>query len=104
MADKPRDQVRPQQEDPRRESGEPGGGQGRTDKPGKSGVWPGSGPWPPGDVPIQQPGSFGQGERGPEGYFDSGDSSVEGVHRILREQQEKEEKASKPSGQETGKK
>jgi CBS domain-containing protein len=79
MADKPENPSR-------RESGEPGGGQGRTDVPGQTGIWPGSGPWPPESVPIQQPGSFGQGERGAEGYFDSGDSSVEAVQQVLQEQ------------------
>ena len=71
-------------EDPRRESGLPGGGQGRTDEPGRTGVWPGSGPWPSGEAPIQQPGSFGQGERGPEGYQDSGSSSLEGIHELMQ--------------------
>jgi CBS domain-containing protein len=66
----------------RRESGQPGGGQGRVDKVELGPVWPGSGPWPNKAVPIITPGSFGQGERGDEGYYDSGDSSLDAVMRI----------------------
>lgn len=78
--------IRPssQSEDPRRESGLPGGGQGRTDEPGRTGIWPGSGPWPAEEVPIQQPGSFGQGERGAAGYEDSGSSSLEAIQASLQ--------------------
>jgi Ala-tRNA(Pro) deacylase len=46
----------------RRESGLPGGGQGRIDVVGYSGVYPGSGPYPEGDVPVRAPGEFVQGQ------------------------------------------
>lgn len=68
------------------ESGQPGGGAGRTDEPGRTGVWPGSGPYPPGDAPVVPPGPFGRGERGGKGYEDSGTSSLEGTFDVLREQ------------------
>lgn len=46
----------------RRESGLPGGGQGRIDEVGLSGVYPGSGPWPTGAVEIRSPASFVPGQ------------------------------------------
>lgn len=63
--------------DARRESGEPGGGTGRRDEVGKSGVYPMSGGLPPGKHPeIRTPASWGQGDRGAEGYEDSGRSGL----------------------------
>lgn len=56
------------------QSGNPGGGQGRVDEVGHSGVYPASGPWPEGDAPVQGEMSWGQGDRGEEGYYDSGGS------------------------------
>lgn len=63
--------------DERRESGLPGGGQGRRDETGHSGVYPissmgGAG----GDAPVQGEQSWGQGARGAAGYEDSGDSEI----------------------------
>lgn len=64
-------------EDTRRESGEPGGGTGRRDEVGQSGVYPMSGGLPPGKHPqIRTPASWGQGDRGAEGYEDSGRSGL----------------------------
>lgn len=60
----------------KRESGIPGGGQGRRDIVGRSGVYPASGPLPPGDAPLQPMGSLGQGARGAQGYNDGGDSEI----------------------------
>ncbi len=62
----------------RRESGLPGGGQGRTDEVGQvGGVYPASGGMrPPGDTPAQPPASFGQRDRGAAGYDDAGESGV----------------------------
>jgi hypothetical protein len=60
-------------------AGNPGGGAGRTEdtQSQHSGVWPASGPHPDEpDVPYQGMASFGQGERGAEGYQDSGQSEV----------------------------
>jgi CBS domain-containing protein len=59
------------------ESGMPGGGAGRKDEGlGKSGVYPMSGPHPPGDAQIITPGSWGQGARGGAGYEDHGESEL----------------------------
>jgi len=51
-------------------------GVGKIDKVGKSGVYPMSGPHPPGDAPMIWPGSWGQGKRGAAGYEDHGDSEL----------------------------
>ncbi len=60
-----------------RESGLPGGGQGRTDEVGRSGVYPMSGPLPD-DPQARTHGmaSWGQGERGAAGYEDHGESGI----------------------------
>lgn len=93
MVEEPRrDRALTPREDPRRESGQPGGGQGRVDETGKSGVYPASGPRPPEGTPVEWAGSFGQGERGAEGYEDSGDSNIEAVQDVLRQQREAEER------------
>ncbi len=57
-----------------RDSGNPGGGAGRREQVGRSGVYPASGPLPPDNAPYQGMGSFGQGKRGAAGYEDSGRS------------------------------
>src|SRR5271166_5402150 len=59
-----------------RESGYPGGGSGRKDKVGPSGVYPMSGPHPPGDASPVWPGAWGQGKRGAAGYEDHGESEL----------------------------
>jgi CBS domain-containing protein len=61
----------------KRESGEPGGGQGRRDHVGVSGVYPvsqteGASP----DAMVHGEASWGQGERGAAGYEDSGGSEL----------------------------
>jgi hypothetical protein len=58
------------------ESGMPGGGQGRVDQVGGSGVYPASGPMPKSNAQAQGEASWGQGERGSAGYEDSGESEV----------------------------
>lgn len=60
----------------KRESGMPGGGAGRKDKIGKSGVYRVSGPHPRGDAPIVGMASWGQGQRGATGYEDHGESEL----------------------------
>jgi hypothetical protein len=60
----------------RRESGEPGGGAGRRDEVGPTGVYPMSAGIPPGKHPeIRTPAAWGQGDRGAEGYDDAGGSN-----------------------------
>jgi hypothetical protein len=64
----------------RRDSGVPGGGAGRVDEVGETGVYPMSGSErPPDDAPVQGMASWGQGERGAEGYEDSGSSELTGL-------------------------
>jgi len=58
------------------ESGKPGGGRGRVDEVGHSGVYPASGPEPEGNAALRIPGEWGQGGRGVEGYQDHGDSEL----------------------------
>jgi Raf kinase inhibitor-like YbhB/YbcL family protein len=60
----------------RRESGLPGGGAGRKDEVGRSGVYPMSGPHPASDAEIRGQASWGQGERGAAGYEDHGSSEL----------------------------
>jgi len=48
----------------------------RRDKVGPSGVYPMSGPLPPGNASLVWPGSWGQGKRGAAGYEDHGDSEL----------------------------
>jgi hypothetical protein len=63
------------QQDP--ESGEPGGGKGRRDEVGPTGVYPMSGGIPPGHhLEVRTPAAWGQGERGAEGYNDAGGSEL----------------------------
>jgi hypothetical protein len=61
-----------------RDIGRPGGGAGRRDVVGGSGVYPASlGPDRiPNDAEIRTPAAWGQGERGPAGYYDSGRSEL----------------------------
>jgi hypothetical protein len=63
-------------EEEQAESGAPGGGKGRIDETGHSGVWPASGPWPEGDAPLVPPAGWGQGARGAAGYEDHGESEL----------------------------
>lgn len=60
----------------RTESGQPGGGAGRRDEPGRTGVWPASGPWPPGEASTVGQGDLGQGARGAAGAEESGGSEL----------------------------
>ena len=55
----------------KRESGEPGGGQGRRDEVGKSGVYPASAENVPGDAEVRMEGSWGGGD-----YNESGGSEL----------------------------
>ena len=76
-ADEHQNQANKSADDSRRESGEPGGGQGRRDEVGPTGVYPMSGGIPSGKhLEIRTPASWGQGDRGAEGYEDSGGSEL----------------------------
>ena len=61
----------------KRESGQPGGGQGRVDEVGGSGVYPvSSSEGASDDAQVRGEASWGQGERGAAGYEDSGGSEL----------------------------
>jgi hypothetical protein len=79
MDDVKKSEQRTEDEEPAPRGGMPRDGAGRIEDPGSrhSGVWPMSGP-PPDDPELRAQGmaSFGQGERGAAGYFDSGQSEV----------------------------
>jgi hypothetical protein len=67
----------PANEEPERESGMPGGGRGRKDEPGHTGVYPVShmeGADPHATTHGEM--AWGQGERGAVGYADHGESEV----------------------------
>lgn len=69
-------QLRIEARNRQRESGQPGGGSGRVDRVGRSGVYPASGPTPEGDADVRGMASWGQGERGSAGYEESGRSEL----------------------------
>ncbi|HET9109247.1 MAG TPA: universal stress protein [Ktedonobacterales bacterium] len=65
-------------EEQARESGAPGGGAGRTDVPGHTGVYPlSASEGASREAQVRGEPAWGQGERGAAGYEDSGDSSLE---------------------------
>lgn len=76
-------ELRVEPQNRQNQSGMPGGGRGRVDEVSGSGVYPASGPMPQRNAPVQGEASWGQGERGAEGYQDSGRSEI-------RNQQEKD--------------
>lgn len=62
--------------EPERESGLPGGGQGRIDEVGRTGVYPGSGPYPAGEAELRTPASFVHGQTDAEGRQVEGGSEI----------------------------
>ena len=69
------DSARDPANDP--ESGEPGGGAGRRDEVGPTGVYPMSAGIPEGKHPeLRTPAAWGQGDRGAAGYDDAGGSEL----------------------------
>lgn len=65
-----------QSDHPQPQSGKPGGGQGRTDQVGGSGVYPASDQNAPEDAQAHGEASWGQGSRGAAGYYDHGTSEL----------------------------
>jgi hypothetical protein len=60
-----------------RESGQFGGGKGRRDEVGRTPVYPASDiDEAPPDAVVRGQMEWGQGERGPAGYYDSGESEI----------------------------
>jgi PfpI family intracellular protease len=69
------------------DTGRPGGGQGRRDETGITPVYPASAPMePPGNARLQPLGTLGQGDRGPQGYQDSGSSEIIPNERFTQEE------------------
>lgn len=60
----------------KRDSGVPGGGAGRRDEVGGSGVYPASAGHAPDDAVVRTQAEWGQGDRGPEGVDDTGPSEL----------------------------
>jgi len=65
------DRAAKQSASDKRESGQPGGGQGRRDEVGKSGVYPQGAENVPGDAEVRMAGSWGGGD-----YNESGGSEL----------------------------
>jgi hypothetical protein len=77
MAEREKDAQAAADDEARRESGEPGGGQGRRDDVGRTSVYPmSSQERPSGDAELRTEAAWGQGERGAAGYEDSGGSEL----------------------------
>ncbi|HEU5236731.1 MAG TPA: hypothetical protein VFU37_06295 [Pyrinomonadaceae bacterium] len=77
MQDTADDRERDSGPESKRESGLPGGGQGRKDKREKSGVYPVSAAeGARKDAMVHGEASWGQGERSAAGYEDSGGSEL----------------------------
>jgi hypothetical protein len=70
-------------------------GAGRTDVTGTTNVYPASGPLPPDGARVQQMGSWGQGERGGQGYNDSGSSEIIPNERLQKDEFDFEEESPK---------
>jgi len=63
-------------EESNRDSGQPGGGHGRIDVVGRSGVYPGSGPYPEGAAAVRTPAEFVHGQRDQAGREVEGGSEL----------------------------
>ena len=63
-------------EESKRESGQPGGGHGRIDVVGHSGVYPATGPYPRGAATVRTPAEFVHGQRDEEGREIEGGSEL----------------------------
>jgi hypothetical protein len=76
MARHPNGDETPRAADARRESGLPGGGAGRRDEVGGSGVYPASAGRAPAGAEVRTQAAWGQGERGAAGAEDAGSSEI----------------------------
>lgn len=86
--------------DEKRESGEPGGGAGRVDEVEGSGIYPVSEmDKASDDAKVHGEASFGQGERGAEGYEDSGTSEIFYTDEELKKIRETEKGSEKSNTQ-----
>lgn len=73
-----------------RESGNPGGGAGRRDDVKGSPVWPGTGPFPPGEAEVRTGGQFGTDD-----YNESGTSEIFYYPSELEKDEKKKPKGKK---------
>jgi hypothetical protein len=81
-----------------RESGMPGGGAGRRDVVGHTGVYPQSASErPSADAPVRTENAWGQGERGAAGYEDSGSSELASSEEIRRRIERDRQDTSSPT-------
>jgi len=83
------------------DTGRPGDGRGRgrRDVTGITNVYPASGPVkPPADAKAQPMGTFGQGDRGPQGFEDSGSSEIIPTQRLAREDSARQRHGQNQSG------
>ncbi len=76
MNGEPEQETRSSENRTRRESGLPGGGQGRVEHTGLSGVYSGTGPWPEGAVEIRTPAEFVRGQTDEKGRQVEGGSQL----------------------------
>ncbi|MDA8217128.1 MAG: hypothetical protein M0Z94_05860 [Dehalococcoidales bacterium] len=83
---------------PEEEAGEPGGGKGRRDEVGRSGVYPASDPNAPGGAEVRGQQEWGQGERGAAGYENHGQSELTSLWE--EEERGKEERRRAEEGKE----
>lgn len=65
------------------DSGWPGGGRGRIDETGRSGVYPASGPFPPGDAELRTPAEFVRGQYDEQGHPVEGGSELTYMEETL---------------------
>lgn len=68
--------AKPAPEKSRRDGDLPGGGQGRSDEAGRSGVYPGSGHYPGGPAELRTPAEFVHGQTDAEGRPVEGGSEL----------------------------
>ena len=76
MASKKKDKKPAETKSPPKRGAGSSAADNRRDEVGRSGVYPASGPLPPGEAEVHSMPAWGQGERGAAGYEDSGSSEI----------------------------
>lgn len=64
------------------DTGNPGDTGIEIEETGRSGIYPASGPLPPGDAPVRGQQAWGQGPAGEAGYEDSGTSEIDSAQQL----------------------
>lgn len=72
--------AKPAPQEPSPDTGLPGGGKGRRDEVGRTGVYPGSGPYPSGPAEVRTPAEFVHGQTDAEGRQAEGSSGLTYFH------------------------